>query len=119
MRFDREPTRSPSRSPPPFHDDTDNNDVDDETELQASIAEKETEMTHTQELLNEQMRQAEVTLTQLRQLTNISFNMTSANITCQILVLGSTGSGRTTLIKTILDENNVHETISGTKYMSK
>ncbi|CAF3811756.1 unnamed protein product [Rotaria sordida] len=32
--------------------------------------------------------------------------MTSANITCQILVLGSTGSGRTTLIKTILDENN-------------
>ncbi|CAF4194255.1 unnamed protein product [Rotaria sordida] len=29
--------------------------------------------------------------------------MTSANITCQILVLGSTGSGRTTLIKTILE----------------
>ncbi|CAF1183697.1 unnamed protein product [Rotaria sordida] len=71
MRFDREPTRSPSRSPPPFHDDNDNNDVDNETELQANIAEKETEMRHTQELLNEQMRQAEVTLTQLRQVNHL------------------------------------------------
>ncbi|CAF4575246.1 unnamed protein product [Rotaria sp. Silwood1] len=42
--------------------------------------------------------------------------MTSTNITCQILVLGSIGSGRTTLIKTIIGENIVHETISGTKY---
>ncbi|CAF4758322.1 unnamed protein product, partial [Rotaria sp. Silwood2] len=62
-----DPNRSPSRSPPPFDDENNNDDVDDETELSANITEKEAEMRHTQELLNERMRQAEITLAHLRQ----------------------------------------------------
>ncbi|CAF1191739.1 unnamed protein product [Rotaria sordida] len=71
MRFDREPDRSPSPSPPPFNDENNNDDVDDETELQASIAEKEVEMRQTHELLNERIRQAQVTLAQLRQVNHL------------------------------------------------
>ncbi|CAF4668026.1 unnamed protein product, partial [Rotaria sp. Silwood2] len=66
-----DPNRSPSRSPPPFDDENNNDDVDDETELSANITEKEAEMRHTQELLNERMRQAEITLAHLRQVNHL------------------------------------------------
>ncbi|CAF3660044.1 unnamed protein product [Rotaria sp. Silwood1] len=71
MRFDRDPNRSPSRSPPPFHDENSDDNANNETELLASITEKETEMRHTQELLNERMRQAQITLAQLRQINQV------------------------------------------------
>ncbi len=67
----QDPYRSPSRSPPPFDDENNNSDTDDEAELVASIAEKEAEMRRTQELLNEQMRQAEAMIAQLHRVNNL------------------------------------------------
>ncbi|CAF4016087.1 unnamed protein product, partial [Rotaria sp. Silwood1] len=62
-----DPYRSPSRSPPPFSDENNKYDFYNETEFLDNIAEKKAEMRHTQELLNERMRQAQITLVQLRQ----------------------------------------------------
>ncbi|CAF4808339.1 unnamed protein product [Rotaria sp. Silwood1] len=71
VQWFKDPYRSPSRSPPPFSDENNNYDFYNETEFLDNIAEKKAEMRHTQELLNERMRQAQITLVQLRQVNQL------------------------------------------------
>ncbi|CAF1354494.1 unnamed protein product [Adineta ricciae] len=71
MRLDRNPDRSPS----PVSSSSDTDDIDDEHEYEAelleSIAEKEVELNHTQELINERNRQVQATLTELQQINSM------------------------------------------------
>ncbi|CAF0810029.1 unnamed protein product [Adineta steineri] len=71
MRFDQDPERSPS----PVSSSSDNedidNDVEDESELLESMAEKEAELNRTQQLIDDRNKQVEATIMELRLINDL------------------------------------------------